>query len=552
MDSVKKMKRLARVFSILSKYGFDEVISRLKIIHLLPENIRQKSSRAEDIFQLSMYERLRMALEELGPTFVKFGQLLSNREDVLPKELLTELEKLQDNVPPGNMDVSAKLVEYFDIDIAAHFEYIDPIPMASASISQVYRARLITGEEVVIKVKRDNIQPTIEADLLLMKDLAELLEKHYEKIRQMYLKQVVASFEANLHQELSLVNEMNNIERFRRNFAGDERIYVPKTYKEYSNNNILCMEFIDGFKINDKQQILEMGMDPATVADTGLNLYLKQVLEHGFFHADPHPGNVFINKHKQIVFIDFGSVGSMMPSEKEDLENIIINFILKDAKRLIKGVKKIAISYSVPDDQSLEREVHGVLEMLDVNSLEEIDLNSMVLKIKAILANNYLLLPGYIYMLIKGISLLEGVGRQLDPNLNITASIKPYAFKLMKQRFSPERLMSKGIDGFRTVMEAVEHLPSDALLLLEKIKDDQLIVNHKIKGLDEFRLTMRNAINRLVYAMIIAALSIGSAILVMADIPPKIMNIPVLGVVGFSLSGILGMIIIFSIWKKDK
>lgn len=552
MDSIKKMKRLARVITVLSKYGFDEIVDRSKIVNILPEAIRTKSDRAENIYNQSMYVRIRLVLEELGPTFVKFGQMMSNREDLLPGELLKELEKLQDNVPPGVIDIKQKLESDFGINTEDHFDYLDPEPIASASISQVYKGRLKDGQEVVVKCKRPGIQPQIEADLMLMKDLAELLEARYPGIRRIFLKQVVKSFESNMYRELSLVNEAANMERFQKNFRDDERIYVPELFKSFCNNDILVMEFIEGTKVTDKQKLAEQGLDPVIIADKGLNLYLKQVLDHGFFHADPHPGNIFIKDNGQFVFIDFGSMGSMLPSEKEELENAVLNFILKDAKRLIRSVKKLAVEFDVPDEKELERQVHGLFTLIDENSIENIDVNEVVSRIKGIMEHNRILFPEHMYILVKGVSLLEGIGRRLNPDLNIVASIKPYIQQSMLRRFSPEQLLKKGVHSLRNLTDIAADLPVDLYTILEKLKEDNLTVNHKIAEIEPFRLTLRNAMNRLVYAIIIAALLIGSSILVVADMPPKTGNIPLLGAIGFTLSGLFGLFIIFSIWKKEK
>lgn len=551
MNHIRKIKRLGNIFSILWKYGFDDVISRIASEKYLPEGF-VKSKRGEQIFQLSIYERIRLVLEELGPTYIKFGQTFSNREDLIPKELLTELEKLQDKVPAEKMDVIQKIEEELSIQISDHFEYIDLQPIASASISQVYKGKLLNGQEVVIKVKRSGIDTIIYSDLLIMKDLAQLLETYYEAAKKMNLLQIISSFENAILKELSFKNELQNIEQFRRNFSQSQQVTVPKTYKEFSNDRFLCMEFINGFKINDKQKILSLGWNPYEIAQIGLNVYLKQILEDGFFHADPHPGNILLLENKQIVFIDFGSVGQMMVSEKEELENLIINFLLKDARRIIKNVKKLAISYNIKDEKALERDIHEIFTHLNNSSLKEINAGAILNRLKSILANNNVLMPEYIYLLMRGITLIEGIGKQLNPELNISDSIQPYIIKTAGKRFSPDNVAQKAFKNIRLMADTLQELPEETNRLFEKIKDDKLLINHKVKGLEDIRKTLQNVANRLTYAIIIAALSIGSSILLMAHIPPLLFGNSVLGLLGFLVSGFLGLIIIYSIWKKDK
>ena len=551
MNHIRKIKRLGNIFSILWKYGFDDVISRIASEKYLPEGF-VKSKRGEQIFQLSIYERIRLVLEELGPTYIKFGQTFSNREDLIPKELLTELEKLQDKVPAEKMDVIQKIEEELSIQISDHFEYIDLQPIASASISQVYKGKLLNGQEVVIKVKRSGIDTIIYSDLLIMKDLAQLLETYYEAAKKMNLLQIISSFENAILKELSFKNELQNIEQFRRNFSQSQQVTVPKTYKEFSNDRFLCMEFINGFKINDKQKILSLGWNPDEIAQIGLNVYLKQILEDGFFHADPHPGNILLLENKQIVFIDFGSVGQMMVSEKEELENLIINFLLKDARRIIKNVKKLAISYNIKDEKALERDIHEIFTHLNNSSLKEINAGAILNRLKSILANNNVLMPEYIYLLMRGITLIEGIGKQLNPELNISDSIQPYIIKTAGKRFSPDNVAQKAFKNIRLMADTLQELPEETNRLFEKIKDDKLLINHEVKGLEDIRKTLQNVANRLTYAIIIAALSIGSSILLMAHIPPLLFGNSVLGLLGFLVSGFLGLIIIYSIWKKDK
>ena len=551
MNQIKKIKRIGHVISILSKYGFDDIIARTKAERFLPKGF-VKSKRGEEIFKLSVYTRIRLVLEELGPTYVKLGQMFSNREDILPAELIAELAELQDNVPPETLDINEKIANELHVDSTQQFEYINPEPIASASISQVYVGRLINGEKVVIKVKRSNIDEMIRSDVMIMKDLANILERNYEAAKKMNLNQMINSFENNMNRELSLTNELHNIEKFRKNFEDRPEVYVPKTYKEFSNNSILTMEFIEGFKVNNKEKIIELGMQPKEVAQLGVVLFMKMVLEDGFFHADPHPGNVFIMNDQRVCFIDFGSMGQIVKSDMELLEGIIENFLLQDAKKIIRLLKRLAIHYHIADERKLERDVYDIFQMLESMSLNEINVSDIIQKLKAIMANNDVLMPEFIYLLLRGVSIIEGIGKQLDPDLNVMESMRPYANELAMKKYGPKQLAQKSLKHLKILAGNLQNLPDDLTVLLEKIKDDKLKVNFEIEGLEDVRKTLQNASNRLTYAIIIAALSIGSSILMMAKIPPLFFENSFLGLLGFVISGVLGIAIIYSIWKKDK
>jgi len=551
MNQIRKIKRIGNVISILSKYGFDDIIARTSAEKFLPKGFL-KSKRGEEIFKLGVYKRVRLVLEELGPTYVKLGQMFSNREDILPAEMIAELAQLQDNVPPEELDIYKKIADELLINPDEHFEYINPTPIASASISQVYVARLVNGEKVVIKVKRSTIDEIIRSDIMIMKDLAKILEKNYDAARKMSLTQLINSFENNMYRELSLTNEFHNIEKFRKNFENRSEVYVPKTFKELSNNNILTMEFIDGFKVNNKEKIIENGMLPKDVAQTGIVLFMKMVLEDGFFHADPHPGNVFIMNDQKFCFIDFGSMGQIMKGDMELLEGIIESFLIQDAKKIIRLMKRLAIEYHIEDEKTLEREIYDIFHMLEHTALNEINVNDIVAKVKSIMAKNHVLMPEFIYLLLRGISIIEGIGKQLDPELNVMESMRPYANELALKKYGPKQIAQKSLKHLKILAANLQNLPDDLTVLLEKIKDDKLKVNFEVEGLEDMRKTLQNASNRLTYAIIIAALSIGSSILMMAHIPPLFFGNSLLGLLGFIISGILGITIIYSIWKKDK
>ena len=545
---LEKIKRIKKLSDVLMKYGFEEILSRSELEKRLPKRIvGWNREKIKDIKSRTIYERVRMALEEMGPAYVKFGQMLSNRNDILPEEMISELQKLQDKVEIQEVDIRKKLAEELNIIPEEHFQSIDEEPMASASIGQVFRAVLKNGEKVVLKVRRDNIDNVVETDLIIMKDMAKFLEKYDVNAKNINLLYIVETFENILKKELSLTNERKNMERFENNFKGNEHLHVPVVYKELSNNRILCMEFIEGIKITDKEKIEKTGFNPKEIASLGLELYIKQVMKYGFFHADPHPGNIFLGKDGKLIFIDFGAMGTLYPYEIELLEELTLNFLQKDVKKMIATIKELALDYNISDEKRLERGFYDILSMVDGTSLEEINLVEIMERVKTLLSQNQVLLSEDVYLLVKGIGQIEGIGRHLNPQLNIMQEIGKNAQEIMVKRMSPKYILEKGMGKVGEFSENWLTLPSDLKRLLEKIQNNELKHRHELVGFENFQ----KITERLVMGLVVSSLIIGSSILVLANMPPHINGISVLGILGFIISGILGANMIMS-KKKDK
>ena len=545
---LEKIKRIKKLADVLMKYGFEEILSRSELEKRLPKRIVGRNrEKIKDIKSRTIYERVRMALEEMGPAYVKFGQMLSNRNDILPEEMISELQKLQDKVEIQEVDIRKKLAEELNIIPEEYFQSIDEEPMASASIGQVFRAVLKNGEKVVLKVRRDNIDTIVETDLVIMKDMAKFLEKYDVNAKNINLLYIVETFENMLKKELSLTNERKNMERFENNFKGNEHIHVPVVYKKLSNNRILCMEFIEGIKITDKEKIEKTGFNPKEIASLGLELYIKQVMKYGFFHADPHPGNIFLGKDGKLIFIDFGAMGTLYPYEIELLEELTLNFLQKDVKKMIATIKELALDYNISDEKRLERGFYDILSMVDGTSLEEINLVEIMERVKTLLSQNQVLLSEDVYLLVKGIGQIEGIGRHLNPQLNIMQEIGNNAQEIMVKRMSPKYILEKGMGKVGEFSENWLTLPSDLKRLLEKIQNNELKHRHELVGFENFQ----KITERLVMGLVVSSLIIGSSILVLANMPPHINGISVLGILGFVISGILGANMIMS-KKKDK
>lgn len=543
----RKLKRSARLISVLSKYGFKDLLARM---NAGKKTVEKPTGSDEIITKGTVYERIRLALEELGPTFVKLGQTFSNREDLLPPELIQELQKLQDRVEVVEMNVEEILENEFNIIPEEYFSDINPKPLATASIAQVYKAVLLSGEEVILKIKKPDVLSVIEDDLLLIKDLVKLISTYSEIGSKLNLKQAIATFEKSLLEEVSLVNERNNISQFALNFKNNKETYVPKVYDEFSNNNVLCMEFIDGIKVTDKEELLKNNINPVTVSEVGLRLFVSQILDYGFFHADPHGGNILVKRDGRIVFIDFGAVGKIQPNDKEILESLIVAFVSKNAHKIVRNLKKMAVSYEIPDERRFENDVDEVLNFVHSTSLKNIDPNVIMNKMKDVLKDNQLYMPDYFYLLFKGISLIEGVGRTINPDLDIVKSLHPYTKKIFSKKVNPKDLLKKGLEKAMTFTDNIDEIPKELRSVLQKLDDNQFTVSSEIKNIEKTNQLIKSSIINLILAMILGANIVATAIVFVSESGPRIGEMSFVAVLGFIFSFILIVVLLLRILRK--
>ncbi|MDR6513918.1 ABC1 kinase family protein [Chryseobacterium camelliae] len=543
----RKLKRSARLISVLSKYGFRDLLARM--------NGGNKQEYAggdmdQDASKGTVYERIRMVLEELGPTFVKLGQSFSNREDLLPVELIRELEKLQDKVETVAMNVEEVLENELNISVAEHFLEIDEKPLATASIAQVYRAVLKDGSPVILKIKKPNVQAVIEDDLLLIKDLEKLVSSYSEIGERLNLKQAISTFEKSLLEEISLINEKENILQFARNFKNDPETYVPKVYEELSNNNVLCMEFIDGIKVTDLSGLQNHGIDPVKISEVGLRLFVSQILDYGFFHADPHAGNILVKKDERVVFIDFGAVGKIQPNDKEILEELIVSFVAKNARKIVRSLKKMAIKYEIPDERKFEADVQEIINYIHSSSLQDIDVQDIINTMKDVLQENRLYMPGYFYLLFKGISLIEGVGRNINPDLDVVKSLHPYTKKILARKINPKNLLKSGMDRMMDFTDSVDEIPRELRSVLQKLDENKFTVSSEIKNMDAIGRLIKSSVTNIILAIVLGANIIATSVVMVSERGPKVGEVSVIALLGFIFSVFLVLVLLLRVNRK--
>ena len=543
----KRFRRYRQIMNILMKHGFGGLLESLKL-----RRVSRRRKQSVDGLPSPRAKRLRLALEELGPTFIKMGQLLSTRTDIVPSDIFQELQKLQDQVPPA---ATAEIIQEIELELGSPlktvFSDFDEEPIAAASIGQVYRARLKTGEEVVVKAQRPDIRKIIEDDIDIIRSLVRLAERHLPEIKMYDPVGVMDEFARSIRRELDYTLEGRNMDRFARDFAGDDSVYIPRVYWKFTSGRVLTMELIDGIKVSQIEELRAAGLDPKKIALKGAEAYLKQIFVHGFFHADPHPGNICVLPGEVIGFMDFGVVGRLSPEMATRLNKVLIAMARKDAAGVAEELLQINI---VDDDTNTDDLKADIAEFVDRYygfALNQIQMAELVREIGAILARYGVRINRQLSLLGKTLAGTEGMGRQLDPDFNIAPLIEPFARRLIAQGFSPKKILSKSAQIAKDYADLMVALPQDLRTALEKIKSGKLRIEFKHIGLENIVPELERSTSRLSLAMIIAALVVGSALIVQADIGPKpFLDIPIIGILGYLIAAISGLWLLASIMRN--
>ena len=552
----RHINRYREIIAILVMYGFGEVLAKLDLQkHLDFGKGFVLGKGAADIAAASHWERVRMILEELGPTFVKFGQIMSTRPDMIPHELIPELEKLQDRVPPFSTEDAKQIIEEeLGSSVGRIFKDFTDCPIAAASIAQVHKAVLPSGEEVAVKVQRPGIDRIIEVDLEIMLHLASLIKKHFSEELDWDPVGIVEEFTRVIRKEQDFRIEAAHIERFAENFQSDMTIHVPHAYRDFSSRKVLTMEFIGGIKVSEitRAKEHEYGIDPKVVAARGADLVLKQIFEHGFFHADPHPGNIQVLKDNVICFLDYGMMGTLSARHREDLADILLGIVNKDESKVTKTILKLSEYRQIVDDEKLKSDIAELIELYAYRPLKELEIGSLLHRIARVVEEHRLEGPRDFYLLAKALVTIESVGRELDPEFNAVKHAEPFAEKLIMERMSPRKLIE---DFYLSALEThslMRDLPSEARDILTLVKQGEAKIKFEHKGLDPMLKTLDQNNNRSVFAIVLASLVIGSALIVLSGVPPKWHEIPVIGIIGFLGAGLIGFWLLFSILRHGK
>ena len=555
-----QLPRYNEIVTILFKYGFADVLKLVAWQQIMGGDKGVLETHATGPLSKPPQERLRLALEELGPTFIKFGQILSSRRDLVDDIYYDELCKLQDNVPtfPGSL---AKEIFAREIGrtVGEAFLEFDEKPLAGASIAQVHRAVTLEGVIVAVKVQRPDIRPVIEQDLSILVDLAKFLEQHVPDFASLNPVAVVKEFAETLLKELDFTHEAGNAERFADQFRGNPAIKVPKLFRELSGERILTMEFVAGQSVTKTEALRAHGIDPVVLSESISGLIYEQVFTHGFFHGDPHPGNMAIIPSKDVPcggvlgLYDYGMMGAFSPSFRSNLAQLIAGLGEKDNRQVMLALIDMSEDGNVAD---FDRMLHDVEDFSDKylnKPLSEINLSLVLNNLLELLRTHRLRMKGSFYLGIKALSQVEAVGRSLNPGLNFIELGRPYAEKLIAGKYMPDHLLELLKKLGTASVDFLEVFPSDFRVLWNRMKRGEVTIplQHRIdaQGIEPLRVTLDSIANRLANAIVAASVLICSALLIHSGIPPKIWHIPLIGLVGLCWGGYMCLRIALSTWK---
>ena len=550
----RHLNRYRQILAVFFKYGFGDLVEVLKIEQYLEVGLQMISrKRREQVERLTRSERVRMAMEELGPTFVKLGQILSTRPDLIPVEFVREFSKLQDHVPAFAYEEVRQIVEgELGGAIEDVFEAFQETPLAAASIGQAHRARLKDGEDVVVKVQRPGIRKTIEVDLEIMLHLASLMERHLEEGEFHRPASIVDEFARAIEKEIDYTIEASHIERFARQFQDDMSVYVPKVFREASTGRVLTMEYVDGIKASEVDRIDQEGLDRKILTARGADLILKQIFEHGFFHADPHPGNIFFLPDNVICYLDYGMMGRIDRQTQEDFADLVYGFSRRDESKTTHALLKLAQYDEQPDLGILERDVADFMGQHLYKPLKDLEMGKLLQQLLELIAHHRLHIPQNLFLMLKALTTVEGVGLSLDPDFDMMERTTPFIKHVRTARMHPKRLAGDMLESGADLLRLLQVIPGELREIMKQLKQGKAKIEFEHRGLEPMLATHDQISNRIAFSIIIAALLIGSALIVLSKTPPFMFGIPVFGILGFFAAAVMGMWLLIAILRKGR
>jgi ubiquinone biosynthesis protein len=554
LGAARDMGRLHQILGVLIRHGFGDSVRRLGLADRLERaGHALKWGHAADLARLEPSVQVRLAIEELGPTFVKLGQILAGRADLLGPEYIAEFEKLHSHVPAVPLEIlRPQLREDLGGEPEDVFARFDPEPLAAASIAQVHRAQLKDGTEVVVKIRRPGITDTIEADLRLLARIAAVAEAEIPSLKPYRPQQLVRELARSLKRELDLASECRNAERIATNLAPLPWIVVPKVHWQHTTERVNVQDFVGGVAGNDLAGLDHQGFDRNLLAQRGSQAVLKMIVQDGFFHADPHPGNVFYLAGNRIAFIDFGMVGRLSQRRRDELLKLLLGLV----ERNPQTVADVLLDWTGDEHgvnlAVLETEIEAFVDQYHGTPLAQLNLGQMLADVTTILREHHLGLPSDMALLIKAFITLEGMGRGLDPEFHMTTEALPLLRQVVRARYQPKVVANRAWQTLRRTLAVAEQLPHDVSRLLRNARRGRVHVGIELAHLKRVGDQIDRAANRLTMALVIAALIIGSSIVMTVKGGPTLFGLPAFGFIGFASAFVGGLWLVRAIWRSSK
>lgn len=545
-------RRYRRIVNVFLRHGLGFLIERLHLCGLvsLPLKLARQFS-LDDSRERSLSLRLKSAFEELGPTFVKFGQLLSVRPDIMPEELGRELQNLQDTVAPDDFAfVRGTIERELGGPLERFFSRVEETPVGSASICQAHRAFLKDGTPVTVKVRHRGLEETVDDDLEALYGIARMVEERMPELSIYEPVKLVEEFEKHLRREMDMTTEAKNADAFRRNFEGDDRVCFPAVHWDYTRRGILVTDYVEGVKVTDRAALEAAGHDPRVIARRGAEVFAKMVLVDGLFHGDPHPGNLFIDGKNRISFIDFGITGRLSLDQREKLTLVITGIILRDVPLIVKGMFLMDMLPSDWDAVAFRADTEEFLNDYYNVPLARIEIGRVIYEIIVIANRHRIRVPASFSLLAKTLLTMEGIGRRLDPDFLLFPILKPHLTRFAWNLFTPERFARDAIhflDDLRTFFCV---LPFRVNTITRKLERGELSLEFRHVGLEALIRKLDVVSSRIAASLVISAIIIGSALITFSGKGPTVWGVPAFGAVGFLIAGVFGVLLIVSIFRS--
>ncbi|ADI02162.1 ABC1 kinase family protein [Syntrophothermus lipocalidus] len=538
------MQRYRQVLNILGRHGFGFVFDRLPV-----RNRKSKETRKDTY--LTGPERLRSVLEQLGPTYVKLGQLLSTRPDLIPAEYIRELEKLQDSVPPFPFKQVQQVLDEEGLRTEDVFASFSEEPLASASIGQVHEAILKTGEKVVVKVQRPGIGKIIENDLEILYELVGMLEKHTKWGRLYQLTDILDEFANALRKEIDFAQEGRNADKFRENFRQNANVLIPKVYWEYTSRRVLVLEYIGGVKVSEFEQLIRAGFDLKRVANHIVEALFQQIYEHGFFHADPHPGNIAIAPGEKVIFYDFGQVGTVDEVLIERCMDLVMAMVRYDVNGVTRALLQVGIATRHVNREELRRDVSRLQQKYYGMPFSQIHVGEALGELVQLSFKYQVRVPPELSLMVKMMMTIEGLLSRLDPGLSVVEIAEPYGKAILKKRFSLDRIRQEASEVLLDHYMAARNLPREIESIMNMLEEGELKLKLEHTNLNRVQTVLDIISNRISLSIIIASIIVGSSLIVAGNREGFIPGVPLVEI-GFATAVVLGLFLAYSILKSGR
>jgi len=553
LHAFQDFPRLRELVAILIRHGFGEVVRRAGVGTVL-ERAGELLTAGEDdsLKHLDLPVRMRRALEAMGPAFVKLGQVMSTRVDMFPPEWIAELERLQYAVEPAPAEaVVAEMTQALGRSPGEVFADFEPVPFASASIAQVYRARLTDGTQVVLKVRRPGIRPVIEADLRILEAVVRIAQREIPELQRFQPLEMIAQFGKSIARELDLALEARNQDRLARNFAADPTVVIPRIHWDYTSSAMNVQDYLEGVPGNDLELVERAGLDRTILAERGADAVLKMILVDGFFHADPHPGNVLYLQGNRIGMLDFGMVGRLSESRRDQIVDLLAALSRRDER----GMMNVLLDWTgdaVVDESQLANDLGELVFTYEHLELKDIQIGQLLGDVSAIMRDHHIVLPADLALLFKALITLEGLGRRLDPGFRLVDHLRPFVRRVIFSRYEPGTMTKRVRHGLMDALAAIGGLPSDLTRLVRDARRGRLRIEFDLKRLDHFGHQIDRSASRLTLGVVTAALIVGSSIAMTVGGGPELFGLPLFGVLGFLLASLNGFWLVISIWRSNR